>query len=366
MTVGLLVPRDPEQDARTRRFMQGLSDVINNLLMSGLIVQTGPGEYTVRLGVAQGGTGRTTLTAHAVLVGEGTAAVGLVTVATAGRMFLDKGAALDPAFVAMSGDATLAGTGIITLATVTVPKGGTGLTTLTAHAVLLGNAAGNVTFATVATAGRLMIDQGASADPSFNVMSGDATLAAGGALTLATVNSNTGTFQGITLNAKGLATAAVVKGVVRLFSHHVDVGNGTTVETDLYSDTIAASQLAADDQTLEAEYAGVFVSSATATRQIKIYFAGTAIFDTGALTLSLSSAWVIYLTIIRVSATVIRYSVTMTTEGAALAAYTAVGELSGLTLSSSAVLKITGTAAGVGAASSDITAKLGFIEWRST
>jgi hypothetical protein len=40
-------------------------------------------------------------------------------------------------------------------------------------------------------------------------VSGDATIAAGGALTLATVNANVGTFQGLTLNAKGLVTAAV-------------------------------------------------------------------------------------------------------------------------------------------------------------
>lgn len=146
-----------------------------------------------------------------------------------------------------------------------------------------------------------------------------------------------------------------------LFDHYADQGNGTTVETDLYSDTIAAGQLANNGDKLEIEYGGIFVSSATATREVKIYFAGTAIFDTGALTLSLSSAWTAFAKIIRVSATVVRYMVSFTTEGAALAAYTAVGELTGLTLSGTTVLKITGQAAGVGAATNDIVAKLGSV-----
>lgn len=66
--------------------------------------------------VSNGGTGNTSLTANAVLLGEGTAAVGFATVGTAGRVFVDKGAAADPAFVVMSGDATLNSSGAITIA----------------------------------------------------------------------------------------------------------------------------------------------------------------------------------------------------------------------------------------------------------
>ena len=148
-----------------------------------------------------------------------------------------------------------------------------------------------------------------------------------------------------------------------LFDHYADAGNVTTGETDLYSDTLAANTLGANGDKVNAQYGGLFVSSATATREIKIYFAGTAIFDTGALTLSLSSAWTVYATIVRVSASVVRYMISLTTEGAALSAYTAVGELTGLTLSSTAILKITGQAAGVGAATNDIVAKLGKVDF---
>jgi hypothetical protein len=71
------------------------------------------------------------------------------------------------------------------LPTITAAGGGTGLTSLTAHAVLLGEGTGNVAFATIGTAGRLLIDQGASTDPAFETMSGDATLASTGAITVA-------------------------------------------------------------------------------------------------------------------------------------------------------------------------------------
>lgn len=151
---------------------------------------------------------------------------------------------------------------------------------------------------------------------------------------------------------------------VQLFVHFADAGNVTTGETDLYSDTLAAGQLSANGQRLEYEAGGVFVSSATATRQIKMYFGGTVVFDTGALTLSLSAAWSLYASIVRVSASVVRVVVSFTTEGAALSAYTQYTEVTGLTLSNTQIAKITGTAAGVGAATNDLVAKLGSIEWK--
>lgn len=148
-----------------------------------------------------------------------------------------------------------------------------------------------------------------------------------------------------------------------LFDHYTNAGNVTTGETDLYSDTIAANQLASNGQEISAEYGGVYVSSGTATRQIKIYFGGTVIFDTGALTLSLSAAWTAYVSIIRVSASIVRHMISFTTEGAALAAYTAVGEVTGLTLTNTNILKITGQAAGIGAATNDIVARMGKASW---
>jgi len=93
--------------------------------------------------------------------------------------------------------------------TLTVPKGGTGQTTLAAHAVLLGEGASAISSASIGTGGRALIDQGAGADPAFQAISGDITLAATGAATLATVGS-AGTFGQVTVNAKGLTTSGTV------------------------------------------------------------------------------------------------------------------------------------------------------------
>ena len=146
-----------------------------------------------------------------------------------------------------------------------------------------------------------------------------------------------------------------------LFDHFADVGNGTTVETDLYSDTLAASQLSTNGQKVSAQYGGILVGHATATRQIKVYFGGTAIFDSTAITVASNCSWTVDVTIIRVSSTVVRYRVEFTSL-----AYMAptVGELTGLTLSNTNILKITGQAGAAGAATNDIVAKLGYVEWK--
>ena len=59
------------------------------------------------------------------------------------------------------------GTLLSTAAAVTPAQGGTGLATLTAHGVMLGEGVGNVAFAAIGTAGRVLVDQGAGTDPVF-------------------------------------------------------------------------------------------------------------------------------------------------------------------------------------------------------
>ncbi len=151
-----------------------------------------------------------------------------------------------------------------------------------------------------------------------------------------------------------------------LFSYIADAGNVTTGETDLYTDSIPANTLATNKDKLEARYAGIFVSSGTATRQLKCYFAGTVIFDSGALSISLSASWSMSVMIIRVSSTVIRALVELNTTGASAGVYANVQEVTGLTLSNANILKITGQASGVGAATNDIVAKLGNVIWESS
>lgn len=149
------------------------------------------------------------------------------------------------------------------------------------------------------------------------------------------------------------------------FTHIVDANNGTTAETDLYSDTLAAGQLGTNSDVIEAQYGGIITSVAASTQQLKVYFGGTAIFDSGALNIGVSTTyWTIYVTVIRVSSSVVRCSVTLTTSFASLSAYTAYTEVTGLTLANTQVLKITGTAAGVSGGSNQITAKEGYVEYK--
>lgn len=182
------------------------------------------------------------------------------------------------------------------------------------------------------------------------------------------IDNDVAVFDGVEGNLikdSGVSISTISTAVSResyaLFDHFATVGNVTTGETTLYTDTLAAGQLAANGDKLEVQYGGNYLLHATATREIKIYFGGTVIFDTGALTLASSSGWTATAMIIRVSSTVVRYMVSFETIGAALAAYTAVGEVTGLTLSNTQIVKITGQAAGAGAATNDILAKLGTI-----
>lgn len=181
-------------------------------------------------------------------------------------------------------------------------------------------------------------------------ISGDATL------------SNLGV---LTLTSSSIINASAFK---PLFNSYATVGNSGTLETDLETDLISANQIVNAGDKIEADYAGSFVSSGTATRQIKIYFAGTVIFDSGALTLSLSSAWTASVKII--CASIVggntRYMVSFFTEGAALASYTSVGVFTSVDYGSANIIKITGTAAGVGAANNDITIKMAIINYLKT
>lgn len=146
-----------------------------------------------------------------------------------------------------------------------------------------------------------------------------------------------------------------------IFDHFADVGNTSTTETDLYSDSILGNTLAVTGAKLYATYALTIVSSATATRQIRIYFAGTVIYDSTALTFTSAGNFTVDVWIIEDSSTSIRYRV-IPHDGNGTAVVTvvpAVGKLTGLTLTGANILKITGQAASTGAATNDIVAIMG-------
>ena len=115
--------------------------------------------------VPGGGTGATSLTDHGVLVGSGAAAIDALAVGTNGQLLLGS-TGIDPLFATMSGDATIDNAGALTLATVTVDKGGTGATSLTSNGVVIGNGTSAVTVTAEGATGIPLVGV-TGADPQF-------------------------------------------------------------------------------------------------------------------------------------------------------------------------------------------------------
>jgi len=95
---------------------------------------------------------------------------------------------------------------VISLGTVTVPFGGTGLTTLTQYSVVLGNGTGNVTFASPGTSGYALLSTGSSSNPAFGQLS----LTSGVTGTLPVANGGTGTATAFTTGSVVFAGASGV------------------------------------------------------------------------------------------------------------------------------------------------------------
>lgn len=160
----------------------------------------------------------------------------------------------------------------------------------------------------------------------------------------------------------GLSTSTARVGG-SIFATSTDAGNQTTAETDILVANLKGTTMGTNNDRVEGYASGIFVSSGTATRQVKGYFGGTQCFDSGALSITGSSNWFALVKLIRVSSTVVRCSVTFSTSGASLGSYTGSAEVTGLNLSADQIWKFTGTAAGVGAATNDIVAKQGAMDW---
>lgn len=125
--------------------------------------------------VAQGGTGRTSLTQYNVLLGAGTSPVNFAAPGTSGYPLLSAGAAANPAFGQLN--LTVGATGVLPVA-----NGGTGLSAITANNLMLGNGTSAATLLPPGTAGRPLVSLGAGLNPSYAVLG-----AAGGGTGLATL-----------------------------------------------------------------------------------------------------------------------------------------------------------------------------------
>lgn len=108
--------------------------------------------------VPNGGTGRATLAAHGILIGEGVSPVNVTTPGTAGQVLTSNGASADPTFQAIPSPV------------IDAPHGGTGVTSLLAHGLLVGNGVGTVVVTSPGTAGQVLTSNGASSDPTMQTL----------------------------------------------------------------------------------------------------------------------------------------------------------------------------------------------------
>jgi hypothetical protein len=127
-----------------------------------------PASIATPVTVTNGGTGDATLTAHAVLVGEGASPVATTGPGAVGVPLIGAGAGADPSF-----------------GTATVPGGGTGVVTIPAHAVVLGEGTSPVATAAPGVAGTVLTSNGVAADPTFQAPS------SGGLVSTAFTSNNT-------------------------------------------------------------------------------------------------------------------------------------------------------------------------------
>lgn len=161
----------------------------------------------------------------------------------------------------------------------------------------------------------------------------------------------------------GASTFAKVGGSI--FESFVDVSVGGA-EADIFTNTLDTSLFGINGQKVVAEYSGNFVSSGTESIQLLAKFAGTTIWDSAGVAPSAgTTSWRVQVTLIRVSATVVRYSVALNTTGASGYNYCSVGEVTGLTLTNTNILKLTGTSSGVGSGAGDIIGKMHYVEYKS-
>lgn len=150
-------------------------------------------------------------------------------------------------------------------------------------------------------------------------------------------------FAAIKRGFSAVPAGGATKVLIPLFAHYTTSGTSSVAETDLYSDTLAAGQLAANGDTIYVDFTTQYAPGA-ATRRVRLYFGGTVIYDSTAIAGPGNSTLTGRATIVREDASTVRCSVQIVVSAAGyststVASYTSI---TGLTLSNTQIVKLTG------------------------
>lgn len=154
---------------------------------------------------------------------------------------------------------------------------------------------------------------------------------------------------------------ATVPGII--YDYITAVNNTGTGETTLYTDTLPASVLANSKDKLNAFYSILVTGGATVTTEIRWYFGATAIFDSGALSITATDAVTLKVFFVRTGSSTASATFELLINGFSTLNQVKEVDLTGLSFGSTNLLKLTGQSGGAGGGSNKITAKHGFIRY---
>lgn len=177
---------------------------------------------------------------------------------------------------------------------------------------------------------------------------------------LVVVDTFTVQSSSLTVNISSSNIKARVGGC--LFSVFNSSGNKGTTETDLYINSVASNSMVVNGDGMSASYGLNFIGHATATRQVKVYIASTTIFDSGTFTLAADGDGELTIRIVKSGTNSLRVTTKMLIPGASVTMFVDQADM-GTDLLATFNLKVSGTAASVGAADNDIVVKQGMGFW---
>lgn len=220
--------------------------------------------------------------------------------------------------------------------------------------------------------GSWIFDTGAAANAYIQLRTSDASgsgqteaiFAKNGQVALGGTSTVTGAMLSVYGRIAGLAGGAAAWLTVggTIYSTVTTVGNVGTGEDDLIAVTLPANLLNTNHDAVDF-VVSLALSGTTGTRQVRTYFAGTLAYDSRAVTMAVTTTHaVVVMRVVRESSTVVRCHTAcdhtiFTLDAAGYA------RITGLDLTTTNVIKITGETAGGAPATDDVQATAGRIEF---